>query len=42
MQVFMALRNKILNKIHDATDAFIMDSNGYGGHGVIWTRPPAW
>ena len=27
--------NKILkNKIHDVTDASIMDSNGYGGHGV--------
>ncbi len=34
-QVFTAAGNKILNnKIHDVTDASIMDSNGYGGHGV--------
>ena len=34
-QVFTAPGNKILNnKIHDVTDASIMDSNGYGGHGV--------
>ena len=33
--VFTAAGNKILNnKIHDVTDAGIMDSNGYGGHGV--------
>ena len=33
--VFTAPGNKILNnKIHDVTDASIMDSNGYGGHGV--------
>jgi hypothetical protein len=33
--VFTAAGNKILNnKIHDVTDASIMDSNGYGGHGV--------
>jgi uncharacterized protein (TIGR03437 family) len=33
--VFIAAGNKILNnKIHDVTDASIMDSNGYGGHGV--------
>jgi hypothetical protein len=33
--VFAAAGNKILNnKIHDVTDASIMDSNGYGGHGV--------
>jgi uncharacterized protein (TIGR03437 family) len=32
---FTATGNKILNnKIHDVTDASIMDSNGYGGHGV--------
>jgi uncharacterized protein (TIGR03437 family) len=34
-QVFTAAGNKILNnKIHDVTDASIMDSNGYGGHGI--------
>uniref|UniRef100_Q01N79 IPT/TIG domain-containing protein n=1 Tax=Solibacter usitatus (strain Ellin6076) TaxID=234267 RepID=Q01N79_SOLUE len=34
-QVFTAAGNKILNnKIHDVTDASVMDSNGYGGHGV--------
>ena len=34
-QAFTAAGNKILNnKIHDVTDASIMDSNGYGGHGV--------
>lgn len=34
-QVFTAAGNKILNnKIHDVTDASIMDSNGYGGNGV--------
>ncbi len=33
--VFTAAGNKILNnKIHDVTDASIMDSNGYGGNGV--------
>jgi uncharacterized protein (TIGR03437 family) len=33
--VFTATGNKILNnKIHDVTDAGIMDSNGYGGNGV--------
>lgn len=33
--VFTAAGNKILNnKIHDVTDAGIMDKNGYGGHGV--------
>ncbi len=33
--VFTAAGNKILNNnIHDVTDASIMDSNGYGGHGV--------
>jgi len=32
---FTAAGNKILNnKIHDVTDAGIIDSNGYGGHGV--------
>ena len=32
---FTAAGNKILNnRIHDVTDASIMDSNGYGGHGV--------
>ncbi len=34
-QVFTAAGNKILNnKIHDVTDASIMDSNGYGGNGI--------
>ena len=34
-QVFTAAGNKILNnKIHDVTDASIMDSNGYGGNGM--------
>jgi uncharacterized protein (TIGR03437 family) len=33
--VFAAAGNKILNnKIHDVTDASIMDSNGYGGNGI--------
>ncbi len=33
--VYTAAGNKILNnKIHDVTDASIMDSNGYGGNGV--------
>ena len=33
--VFTAAGNKILNnKIHDVTDASIMDSNGYGGNGI--------
>ncbi|MGO9228353.1 MAG: IPT/TIG domain-containing protein [Bryobacteraceae bacterium] len=33
--VFTAAGNKVLNnKIHDVTDASIMDSNGYGGNGV--------
>ena len=33
--VFTAAGNKILNnKIHDVTDASIMDSNGYGGVGI--------
>ncbi|HLK64508.1 MAG TPA: IPT/TIG domain-containing protein [Bryobacteraceae bacterium] len=33
--VFTAAGNKILNnKIHDVTDASIMDANGYGGHGA--------
>jgi hypothetical protein len=33
--VFTAAGNKILNnKIHDVTDAGIMDSNGYGGDGI--------
>ena len=33
--VFTAAGNKILNnRIHDVTDASIMDSNGYGGHGI--------
>ena len=33
--VFTAAGNKILNnRIHDVTDASIMDSNGYGGNGV--------
>ena len=34
-QVFTAAGNRILNnRIHDVTDAGIMDSNGYGGNGV--------
>ena len=34
-EAFTAAGNKILNnRIHDVTDASIMDSNGYGGHGV--------
>src|SRR5690242_16940748 len=34
-QAFAAAGNKILNnKIHDVTDASIMDSNGYGGNGI--------
>src|SRR5204862_5979871 len=33
--VFTAAGNKILNnKIHDVTDASVMDDNGYGGHGI--------
>ena len=33
--VFTAAGNKILNnKIHDVTDASVMDSNGYGGDGL--------
>ena len=33
--VFTAAGNKILNnKIHDVTDASIMDANGYGGNGI--------
>ncbi len=33
--VFTAAGNKILNnKIHDVTDASILDSNGYGGNGI--------
>ena len=33
--VFTAAGNKIINnKIHDVTDASIMDANGYGGHGA--------
>ena len=33
--VFTAAGNKVLNnKVHDVTDASIMDSNGYGGHGI--------
>jgi uncharacterized protein (TIGR03437 family) len=33
--VFTAAGNQILNnRIHDVTDASILDSNGYGGHGV--------
>jgi hypothetical protein len=33
--VFTAAGNKVLNnRIHDVTDAGIMDSNGYGGNGV--------
>ncbi|MDR3699176.1 MAG: right-handed parallel beta-helix repeat-containing protein [Candidatus Sulfopaludibacter sp.] len=33
--VFTAAGNKILNnKIHDVTDASIMNANGYGGHGI--------
>jgi uncharacterized protein (TIGR03437 family) len=33
--VFTAAGNKILNnKVHDVTDASIMDANGYGGHGI--------
>jgi uncharacterized protein (TIGR03437 family) len=33
--VFTAAGNKILNnKIHDVTDASIIDSNGYGGNGI--------
>ncbi len=33
--VFTAAGNKVLNnRIHDVTDASIMDANGYGGHGV--------
>lgn len=33
--VFTAAGNKILNnRIHDVTDASIMDSNGYGGDGI--------
>jgi len=32
---YTAPGNRVLNnKIHDVTDASIMDSNGYGGHGV--------
>ena len=39
--VFTAAGNKILNnRIHDVTDASIMDSNGYGGS--IWTPAPVW
>jgi len=34
-QAYTAPGNKILNnKIHDVTDASIMDANGYGGHGI--------
>ncbi len=34
-EVFTAAGNKVLNnKIHDVTDASIMDQNGYGGNGV--------
>ena len=34
-EVFTAAGNKILNnKIHDITDASIMDSNGYAGNGI--------
>jgi hypothetical protein len=34
-EVFAAAGNKILNnKIHDVTDASIIDQNGYGGHGI--------
>lgn len=34
-QAYTAPGNKILNnKIHDVTDASIMDSNGYGGDGI--------
>ena len=34
-EVYTAPGNKILNnKIHDVTDASIMDSNGYGGDGI--------
>ena len=34
-KVFTAAGNKILNnKIHDITDASVMDDNGYGGHGI--------
>ena len=33
--IYTAPGNKILNnKIHDVTDASIMDSNGYGGNGI--------
>ena len=33
--VFTAAGNKILNnKIHDVTDASILDANGYGGNGI--------
>ena len=33
--VFTAAGNKILNnKIHDVTDASVMDPNGYGGNGI--------
>jgi hypothetical protein len=33
--VFTAAGNRILNnRIHDVTDASIMDSNGYGGNGI--------
>ena len=33
--VFIAAGNKILNnRIHDVTDASIMDANGYGGDGI--------
>jgi len=39
--VFTAAGNKILNnRIHDVTDASIMDSNGYGGS--TWTPAPVW
>jgi hypothetical protein len=33
--VFTAAGNKILNnKIHDVSDASVMDADGYGGHGI--------
>lgn len=33
--VFTATGNKILNnKVHDVSDASVMDTNGYGGHGI--------
>jgi hypothetical protein len=42
-EVFTAAGNKILNnRIHDVTDASIMDSNGYGGDGIYLDTKPDW